>query len=384
MADKKNYYEVLGVAKTATQDEIKSAYRKLAKQYHPDLHPGDSVAAEKFKEINEANAVLSDEAKRKQYDYELEHPGFSSAGGAGNPFSGFSGGFGGGAGGFGFDDIISSMFGGGARSQQPTRGADIEQTVRLSFLDAIKGCSKEISYFRNEPCRSCNGTGAKGGTEYTKCTRCGGTGRVKFQQDTLFGRTIQVGACPDCGGTGKKITEKCPDCKGKGSLRKQTTFTVNIPAGVDTDSSIRKRGYGQAAPNGGETGDLYIYFQIEPHKLLKRQDRDLYTTVPISYKTAVTGGKILVPGIDDVVELMIPEGTASGTRFTIRGKGVRTVNGTGNLVVTVEIEVPKKLSREQMKKLSDAEGIIDIRHYDEMSRYSAAVSALYGKKVEKQ
>jgi molecular chaperone DnaJ len=379
MADKKNYYDVLGVSKTATQDEIKSAYRKLAKQYHPDFHPGDAAAAEKFKEINEANAVLSDENKRKQYDYELEHPGFSGGMGGGNPFSGF-----GGMGGFGFDDIISSMFGGATRTQQASRGADIEQTVRLSFLDAIKGCSKEISYFRNEPCASCNGTGAKGGTEYSKCTRCGGTGRVKFQQDTLFGRTIQVGACPDCGGTGKKITEKCPDCKGKGSIRKQTTFTVNIPAGVDTDSSLRKRGFGQAAPNGGEAGDLYIYFQIEPHKLLKRQDRDLFVTVPISYKTAVLGGKILVPGIDDMIELTIPEGTASGTRFTLRGKGVRTVNGTGNLNVTVEIEVPKKVSRDQSKKIGDFEDDLSLKQYDEMSKFSSTVSALYGKKIEKQ
>ena len=199
--NKKNYYEILGVSKTATQDEIKSAYRKLAKQYHPDFHPGDKEAAEKFKEVNEANAVLSDEQKRKQYDFELEHPNMGGMGG--NGFSGFSGFSEGGFG--GFEDIISSMFGGGfgsSRTSRPARGADIEQTVRLSFLDAIKGCTKEIAYYRNEPCRSCNGTGARGGTEYQKCSRCGGTGRVKFQQNTIFGSTIQVGACPDCGGTG--------------------------------------------------------------------------------------------------------------------------------------------------------------------------------------
>ena len=332
MAEKKNYYEILGVSRTATQDEIKSAYRKLAKQYHPDFHPGDKEAADKFKEVNEANAVLSDEQKRKQYDFELDHPNMGGFSGGAGGFSGFSeGGFG------GFEDIISSMFGGGfggaSRQSRPARGADIEQTISLSFLDAIKGCTKEISYFRNEPCRSCNGAGARGGTEYTKCTRCGGTGRVKFQQDTLFGRTIQVGACPDCGGTGRKITEKCPDCKGKGYKRVETRFTVNIPAGVDKDSSLRKRGFGQAAPNGGEPGDLYIYFRIEPHKLLRREDKDLFVTVPISYKTAVCGGKIMVPGIDDMIEYTVPEGTPSGTRFCLRGKGVKTVNGTGNCLL---------------------------------------------------
>ncbi len=380
MAEKKNYYEILGVSKTATQDEIKSAYRKLAKQYHPDFHPGDAVAAEKFKEINEANEVLSDENKRKQYDFELEHPGMGSMGGG----MGGMGGMG------GFEDIISSMFGGfggfGRQGGAPqrSRGADIDQTVRLSFLDAIKGCSKEISYFRNEPCKACSGTGAKNGTAFSQCTRCGGSGRVKFQQDTLFGRTIQVGACPDCNGTGKKITERCPDCKGVGYTRKQTTFTVNIPAGVDKDSSLRKRGYGQASPNGGDPGDLYVYFRIEPHKLLRREDRDLFVTVPISYMTACAGGKISVPGIDDTLDLTIPAGTPSGTRFCIKGKGVKTVNGTGNLYVTVEIDIPQKLTKDQIKKLSSFEETVTLKSCDRMQKYSSDVSALYGRSVGKQ
>lgn len=380
MADKKNYYEVLGVDRNATPDQIKSAYRKLAKQYHPDFHPNDAEAAEKFKEINEANETLSDENKRKQYDYELDHPGMSGFGGMG------------GAGGMGgFEDIISSMFGGfggfgGGRQSAPqrTRGADIEQTIRLSFLDAIKGCSKEISYFRNEPCKSCSGTGAKNGTAFTTCSKCGGSGRVKYQQDTIFGRTIQVGACPDCNGTGKKITERCPDCKGAGYTRKQTTFTVNIPAGVDSDSSLRKRGYGQASPNGGECGDLYVYFRIEPHKLLVRKDRDLFVTVPISYRTACVGGKIKVPSVDDMVELTVPAGTASGTRFSIRGKGVKTVNGTGNLYVTVEIDIPTKLSRDQIKKIDDFEDSVQLKSCYNMQKFSTDVSSLYGAKVEKQ
>ena len=380
MAEKKNYYDILGVSKTASQDEIKSAYRKLAKQYHPDFHPGDAVAAEKFKEINEAHETLSDEGKRKQYDYELEHPGMS-----GNPFGGGFGG--GGFSGFGgFEDIINSVFGGGfggARQSATPRGADIQQTISLSFLDAIKGCTKTIRYTRNEPCPACSGTGAKGGTAFQTCSRCGGAGKVKFQQDTIFGRTIQVGACPDCSGTGKKITERCPDCKGKGYARNETVVTVNIPAGVDGSNQIRKRGFGQAAGLGGENGDLYINFRIEPHKMLRRDGRDLYVTVPISYKTAVLGGKIQVAGIDDTLELVIPAGTASGTRFTLRGKGVKTVNGTGNLYVNVEIDIPK-VSREQIKKLQEFEDTVPLKSCDNMQRYSNNISAVYGKQVDKQ
>ena len=379
MADKKNYYETLGVGRDATPDQIKSAYRKLAKQYHPDFHPGDAACAEKFKEINEAHETLSDEGKRKQYDFELDHPGMGGMGGMG------------GAGGMGgFEDIISSMFGGfggfGARQGAPqkARGSDIEQTIRLSFLDAIKGCSKEISYFRNEPCKACSGTGAKNGKAYSNCAKCGGSGRVKYQQDTIFGRTIQVVACPDCGGVGRKITERCPECKGAGYNRKQTVFTVNIPAGVDNDSSMRKRGYGQASANGGECGDLYLYFRIEPHKLLARKDRDLFVTVPISYRTACVGGKIMVPGVDDMVELSIPAGTASGTRFAIRGKGVKTVNGTGNLYVTVEIDIPAKLSHAQIKKIEDFENTVSLKNCANMQKYSNDVSALYGAKIDKQ
>lgn len=381
MADKKNYYDILGVSKNATQDEIKSAYRKLAKQYHPDFHPGDAAAAEKFKEINEANETLSDENKRKQYDFELEHPGM----GGGNPFGGGYGG--GGFNGFGgFEDIINSMFGGGfgGASQSATpRGADIQQTINLSFLDAIKGCSKTIRYTRNEPCTACSGTGAKGGTAFQKCSRCGGTGKIRYQQDTIFGRTIQVGGCPDCNGTGKKILDRCPECKGKGYARNDTVVTVNIPAGVDNSNQIRKRGFGQAAGQGGDSGDLYINFRIEPHRMLRRDGRDLYVTVPISYKTAVLGGKIQVPGVDDILELHVPSGTPSGTRFTMRGKGVKTVNGTGNLYVTVEIDIPK-VSRDLSKKLQELEDEIPLKSCDNMQRYSNNVSAVYGKKVDKQ
>ncbi len=380
MAEKKNYYDVLGVPKTASQADIKSAYRKLAKEYHPDFHPGDAAAAEKFKEINEANEVLSDETKRKQYDYELEHPGM----GGGSPFG--AGGSPFGAGGFGgFEDIFSSVFGGGFSSQSRAeiRGDDLRYTLNLSFLDAVKGCSKTVKYTRNCACGSCSGTGAKGGTAFQKCQRCGGSGRVKFTQESLFGRTIQVGACPECGGTGKKILEKCPDCKGKGFVKGQTEFTVNIPAGVDNDSRLDKRGGGNYPGAGGEWGDLHVFFRIEPHKMLRRDDKNLYVTVPISYKTAVTGGKILAPAIDGTVEVNIPAGTVSGTKFTLRGKGVKTVNGTGDLCVEVVIDVPR-ISRDQVKKLQDFEDSVPLKACERMQKYADDLSAIYGKKVEKQ
>lgn len=241
---KKNYYEILGVDKKATEDQIKAAYRKLAKQYHPDLHPGDAAAAEKFKQINEANEVLSDKQKRAAYDYELEHPGMGGMGG------GFEGGFG------DFSDIFSSIFGGGfggfggggARAAQSNVGDDIQREMTLSFMDAAKGCTKTFSYMRNEPCSACRGTGARGGTAYSTCSRCNGKGVVQTVQSTMFGRTIRQSVCPDCGGTGRVITDKCPDCRGKGSVRKETTVTINIPAGVDTNSYMKKKGYGQAAP----------------------------------------------------------------------------------------------------------------------------------------
>ncbi len=342
MAEKKNYYEILGVSKTASEDEIKAAYKKLVKQYHPDLHPGDKLAAEKFKEINEANEVLSDKQKRAAYDYEQEHPGMGGFGGGAG--AGGFGGFG------GFGDIFDSIFqgfGGSASVQRDTTGDDIQREMTLSFMDAAKGCTKEIVYSRNEPCKTCRGTGAKGGTAYKTCGKCGGKGQVRYTQDTMFGRTVRVGACPDCGGSGRIITDKCPDCKGKGSVRTETRVTLNIPAGVDNNSYIRKRGFGQAGVDGGAAGDLIVVFRVEPHKIFTRKNMDLYVDLPIPFATAALGGTVKVPDIDDVFEYQIPEGTQSGATFTVRGKGLKTRNGTGNLYLRVFVEVPTKLSKEQ-------------------------------------
>ncbi|MBQ9714375.1 MAG: molecular chaperone DnaJ [Clostridia bacterium] len=378
MADKKNYYDILGVDKKATPDEIKSAYRKLAMKYHPDRNQGDEEAAEKFKEVNEANETLSDQQKRAAYDYELEHPGM---GGFGGGFGGF-----GGAGGFeDISDIFSSFFGGGfgggsgARAQQSRVGEDIQREMTLSFMDAAKGCRKTFAYTRNEPCTACGATGAKNGTAFETCGKCQGKGIIQQVQNTMFGRTIRQVVCPDCGGLGKKIREKCPDCKGKGTQRKETEVTIDIPAGVDTGSYMKKRGMGQAVL-GGTPGDLIILFRVEPHKIFVRDRFDLRVDLPISFMTAALGGTVQVPTIDDTFEFTIPEGTQSGTVFTIRGKGIKSArNGTGNLILRVIVEVPSKLSKDQKKALEKWEKDVDLKQCERMKRYSDNVESLYGK-----
>ena len=230
---------------------------------------------------------------------------------------------------------------------------------------------------RNEPCAACRGTGARGGTAYKTCAKCGGRGQVRFSQDTLFGRTVRVGVCPDCGGTGKIVTDKCPDCKGKGYLRKETTVSLNIPAGVDTNSYIRKRGFGQAGEGGAAAGDLIVVFRVEPHKLFRREKNDLYLDLPIPFTVAALGGTVKVPDIDDTFEYAIPEGTQSGTVFTVRGKGLKTQTGTGNLYLKVFVEIPTRLTREQKKRLGDA--ACDLKQFDKSKRFADNVSALYGK-----
>lgn len=379
MADK-NYYEILGVDRKAGEADIKSAYRKLAKMYHPDLHPNDANAAAKFKEINEAYETLSDEKKRKQYDFELDHPGMR--GGAGG-FSGFGGGGGGFSGFSGFGDIFSEFFsgfggGGASASAADTQGEDITREVVLSFLDAAKGCTKEIRYTRNEPCPSCKGTGAKNGTAYKTCDKCNGTGHVRYTQDTLFGRTIRMAVCPECGGTGKKITDACPDCKGKGYVRKETVVTLNIPAGADTNSYIRKKGFGQASAKGGVPGDLIVVFRVEPHKIFKRKERDLYVELPVSFGTAALGGRVRVPGLDEPFEYLIPEGTQSGTVFCVRGKGIRTRTGTGNMYITVTVEVPARLTKEQKQQLEAFDAGTDMRQTGKMRAFRDNMQAMYG------
>lgn len=371
----KDYYKILGVDKNASSDDIKKAYRTLVKKYHPDLHPGDKEAAEKFKEINEANEVLSDDKKRKQYDFEQEHPNMGGFGG-GSGFSGFSGnGF------TGFEDIFGDIFGGfggGRRPQTKQKGEDITLELSLSFLDAAKGCKRDIAYTRNEPCSTCRGTGAKNGTAYKTCEKCGGTGQVQYASGNGFFRSVQVRPCDECHGTGKKILDACPDCKGKGYVKKSTKLSLDIPAGADTGSYIRKVGYGEASKNGGAPGDLIIVMKVEPSKIFKRKNFDLYVEMPISFKTAALGGKIKVPLIDETMDYAIPEGTQSGKIFFVRGKGIKSSRGTGDLYIVVTVETPTKLSSKQKSLLSEFDDQADIKQNPSMKNFKDNMQAMYG------
>ncbi len=369
----KDYYEILGVPKTATSDDIKKAYRTLVKKYHPDLHPGDKAAAEKFKEINEANEVLSDEKKRKQYDFEREHPGMGGFGG-GEGFSGFAG---------GFEDIFGDIFGGfggsRARRETKTKGEDVTIEISLSFLDAAKGCVREVVYSRNEPCASCKGTGAKGGTAYKTCEKCGGSGQVQYTTGNGFFRSVSVRPCDECGGTGRKIIDACPDCKGKGYIKNNTKVTLNIPAGADTGSYLRKVGFGEASRNGGPAGDLIAVIKVEPSKIFRRKNFDLYVSVPVSFKTAALGGKVRIPLIDEVMDYTVPEGTQSGKIFFVRGKGIKTARGTGDLYIEIVVEVPAKLTKEQKSALEQLETLTDIKQCPQMKQYRDNMETMYGK-----
>ncbi|MBR1968439.1 MAG: molecular chaperone DnaJ [Clostridia bacterium] len=373
----KDYYKILGVNKDASPDEIKKAYRTLVKKYHPDLHPNDAAAAEKFKEINEANEVLSDEKKRKNYDT-FGDPnggmgGFGGAGGAGG-FGGFGG----------FEDIFGDIFGGfggssRTRAQTKTKGDDITIELSLSFLDAAKGCTREVVYNRNEPCSHCKGTGAKGGTAYKTCEKCGGTGQVQYTTSNGFFRSVSVRPCDECRGTGKKIIDTCKECNGKGYIKTTTKEVFNIPAGADTGSYIRKAGYGQASTNGGPAGDLIVVMKVEPSKIFKRKNFDLYVQVPISFKTAAVGGKVKIPLIDDTLDYTIPEGTQSGKVFFVRGKGIKSSRGTGDLYIEVVVEVPSKLTREQKKLFEQLEDATEIKQCPKMKQYKDNLESMYGK-----
>ena len=371
---KKDYYEILGVSKNATPDEIKKAYRTQVKKYHPDLHPGDEAAAEKFKELNEAHEVLSDEKKRKNYD---------TFGDPNGNMGGFGGGGAGGFGGFGgFEDIFGDIFGGfgggRTRTQTKTKGQDITIELVLSFLDAAKGCRREISYSRNETCASCKGTGAKNGTAYKTCEKCGGTGQIQYTTSNGFFRSVNVRACDDCRGTGKKIIDNCKDCGGKGYVKKTTTLTLDIPAGADTGSYIRKVGFGEASKNGGPSGDLIVVMRVEPSKIFERSNFDLRVKVPVSVTTAALGGKITIPLIDETMEYTIPEGTQSGKIFVIRGKGIKSSRGTGDLIVTVVVEIPTKLTKEQKKLFEQLEKANDVKSCAQMKQYRDKMESMYG------
>ena len=363
MADKRDYYEVLGVSKTATDDELKKAYRKLAKQYHPDLHPGDKEAEAKFKEINEAYEILSDADKRAKYD----QYGFAAF----DPNSGF-GGFDGGFGGFDdLGDILGSIFGGGfggfgggfgggqRRNNGPRKGENVRVNLTLDFEEAVFGCKKEIPVNMVETCPDCKGTGCAEGTHPETCPDCGGRGTVVRTQRTAMGMMQSTSQCPRCNGRGQVIHTPCPTCKGNGRIRKKKTVSVNIPAGIDNGQTVSLRGLGNEGVNGGAPGDLLVTVTVRAHALFERDGSSILLDLPISYAQAVLGAEVTVPTLTGKVKLTIPEGTDTGTTFRLKGKGVPFLrgNGSGDQFVTVSIETPKKLNdtqKEALRKFAEA------------------------------
>lgn len=363
MPQKRDYYEVLGVSKTATDDELKKAYRKLAKQYHPDANPDNKEQAEiKFKEINEAYEVLSDSQKRKMYD-QFGHNGPSGFGG-GNPGGGYYSYSTSGFDGFsGFDDfgdlgdIFSSFFGGGRTSKKsngPMKGPDLRYTMDITFEEAFLGVEKEISITREDVCNTCGGSGAKPGTHEETCKVCGGKGQVTQVVNTFMGSIQTSKTCNNCKGTGKVIKEVCETCKGKGNVRKQAKIRVKVPAGIDNDQTIVLRGEGEPGKRGGPKGDLYIVIRVKKHSIFSRQGNNVVCNIPITFTQATLGADLEIPMVDGSKEkFKIVEGTQPGTKFTIYGKGFKIINSNsqGNFVFTVQVEVPKKLSKEQRELL---------------------------------
>ena len=365
MAESKDYYSILGVSKDATADDLKKAYRRLAKKYHPDAQhtEEDKKNAEaKFKEINEAYSVLSDENKRAQYDRFGSN--FEQAGGFGGGYGNYGGAYGfGGFDGFGgididLEDILGSVFGGGfsssKKSQGPTRGADIKTTMSIKFEEAAFGVKKEINITRNEKCDSCNGSGAKPGSKIITCDKCGGRGKIQVTQNTIMGAFSTVKTCDKCSGSGKVIETPCEKCSGKGIVRKSRKIEINVPAGIDDGQAISLRGEGDAGKKGGPNGDLYVVMKVAPHKYFKRNSFDISANVRVPFAKMALGGDIKIPTLEGEMEFNIPEGTTSGTKFRVKDQGIPVLNGRGRGVLefTVDVDVPKKLNDEQRELLT--------------------------------
>ena len=364
MADenKRDYYEVLGLAKGASDDEIKKAYRKLAKQYHPDLNPGDEKAEKMFKEVGEAYEVLSDPDKRARYD----QYGFAGVDPNYNPGAAGGAGFGG-FGGMDFDlgSIFDNFFGGGGtsgsrRASAPQKGENLGAQVTLSFEEAAFGATREVTVGRVENCPTCGGSGAAAGTQPETCPNCHGTGTVRTVRQTAFGTMQQTGVCYQCGGTGRIVKTPCATCKGRGKVRKNKKVMVNIPAGVDDGQSVRVRGEGNVGANGGPSGDLLVSVTVRPHPIFTRDGANVHCEVPITFAQAALGAEIEVPTLDGKVRYAVPEGTQSGTVFRLKGKGIPYVGykSRGDQFVTVVVETPKNLTREQKELLQRFEGTL--------------------------
>ncbi|MGX7059136.1 molecular chaperone DnaJ [Vagococcus humatus] len=351
---KRDYYEVLGVSKSASDDEIKKAYRKLSKKYHPDINK-EPDAEEKFKEVSEAYEVLSDSQKRAAYDqygHASTDPNFG-AGGFGGGFDGFSGG------GFGgFEDIFESFFGGGGRSANPNaprQGSDLQYTLDLTFEEAIFGAEKEVKFNREDSCDTCHGSGAKPGTQPETCSKCHGSGIINVERQTPLGRVMSRQTCDVCGGSGKVIPDKCETCHGSGRVKKRHSVLVNVPQGVEDGQQMRLAGQGEAGFNGGPYGDLYVVFHVEDSNIFDRDGATIYYDLPISFVQAALGDEVEVPTVHGKVQLRIPAGTQTATTFRLRGKGAPKLRGTGNgdQQVTVRVITPKNLNDKQKQALKD-------------------------------
>ncbi len=384
---KRDYYEVLGVAKNADDSAIKSAYRKLAKKYHPDMNPGDKDAEAKFKEASEAYAVLSDPDKRRQYD-QFGHAAFEQGGPGGY------GGFDFGSMDFGdiFGDIFGDLFGGGrsrggSRSYNgPMKGQNLRASVRITFEEAISGCEKEIEPLQKDECKTCHGTGAKPGSNPVTCSKCGGKGQVVFTSQSLFGTVRNVQTCPDCGGTGKVIKDKCPDCHGQGYIASRKKLSVSIPAGIDNGQCVRLREKGEPGSNGGPRGDLLVEVVIASHPIFQRQDMDIYSTAPVSFAVAALGGDILIDTVDGKVAYTVKPGTQTDTKVRLKGKGVpslRNANIRGDHYVTLVIQTPTKLSADAKRLLKEFDEVTS-DSLTAVERYKASKAGSDGSKTEKK
>ena len=367
MAEKRDYYQVLGVDKSASEADIKKAYRTLAKKYHPDTNQGDADAEAKFKEVNEAYSVLSNPETRERYD-QYGHAGTDpnfGAGGYGGGFGGF-GGFGGAE--FDLGDLFGDLFGGGRRSSRPNaprKGSDLEAYVTLTFEEAAFGCAKDIEFTRVETCSKCSGSGANGKNGVETCHTCNGTGQVRTIQRTPFGSMQSQRPCSACKGTGKIVKDPCTECKGSGVNRIKKKLSVNIPAGIDDGQRVILRGQGNHGQNGGPAGDLYVEVKVKPHKLFVRDGDHIRFEMPVSYAEACLGAKITVPTLEGESEFSIPEGTQSGSVFSLRGKGIPNVNGRGrgDIYVTVTVEIPKSLNNKQKDLLKQFDESLGNKNY---------------------
>ena len=380
MAEKRDYYEVLGLQKGASEEEIKKAFRKLAMKYHPDRNPDNKEAEEKFKEINEAHSILSDPEKKSKYD-RFGHAGV-------DPNAGFGGYGGGGMGGFeDIFDMFSGMggfggFGGFGRQQNPNaprKGRDLQKAITITFEEAAFGVKKDIELTKYVKCATCEGEGTKPGTHKKTCPTCGGSGQVAEARRTPLGVFQNITTCHACGGSGQIIEEPCSDCKGTGKVRKTVKISLDIPAGVDNESVIPIRGQGEPGVNGGPSGDLYIVISVKPHNLFKRKGDDLYLEMPISFDQAALGAEIIVPTLEGKVSYKIPAGTQPGTVFRLKDKGVKRVRreSKGDLFVKVVLEVPTKLNSKQKKAISQMAEVVTEDCYQKRGGFAEKIKELF-------